>query len=149
VVLAATVGIVEVEDQVGRVDIMVATEGIIAGVEDIAGIMEAMEDIMAEEEDIAGIMGEAISTEDPASTSADTLGSPTIIPTGIILTPITTIHINRMMLPCLPPTPTRSKSLIGTNARLPRVLPLSQWLSGRVDKGGSDPFPVGKRKELR
>ena len=39
-------GIVEVEDQVVMVDIMVATEGIMAGVEDIGGIMVGMADIM-------------------------------------------------------------------------------------------------------
>ena len=62
-----------------------ATEGIVE-VEDQAG----MEDIMVE----------AISTEVPASTSVGTLGSPTTIPTGIILPPIITrtlitILINR------------------------------------------------------
>ena len=61
-------------------------------------------------------MVEAISTEDPASTSADRLGTPTTIPTGIIL-PFITIHINRMPLPNLPPSPNRSKTLIGNAAR--------------------------------
>ena len=37
---------VEVEDQVGMVGIMVAMEGNMAGVEDIAGIMVGMADIM-------------------------------------------------------------------------------------------------------
>ena len=37
---------VEVEGPVGMVDIMVAMEGIIAGVEDIVGIMVGMADIM-------------------------------------------------------------------------------------------------------
>jgi hypothetical protein len=83
--LAATEGIVEVEDRVGMVDIMVAREGIMAGVEDIVGIMVGLVDIMAED----------ISTEDPASTSAEPLGTPTTIPTGIILPPIT-ILINRL-----------------------------------------------------
>jgi hypothetical protein len=54
---------VGVEDPVDMVDIMV--------------VMGGMVDIMVE----------AISTEDPAATSADTLGSPTTIPTVIILTP--------------------------------------------------------------
>ena len=94
-----------------------------------------------------GFMVEAISTEDPASTSADTLGTPTTIPTGIIL-PLITIHINRMPLPNLPPSPNRSKTPIGNAARLPRVLPLRHKLSGWVDKGGSDPSPVGKRREV-
>jgi len=80
---------------------------------DIVGIMVGMVDIMVA----------AISTEDPASTSADTLGPPTTIPTGIILPPIIirtpiTIRINRMLLPDLPPTPNRSKIPMGT-ARLP------------------------------
>jgi len=80
---AATEGIVEVEDQAGMEDIMVAME-------DIVGIMVGMADIMVE----------AISTEVPASTSVGTLGSPTTIPTGIILPPIITrtlitILINR------------------------------------------------------
>jgi len=103
---AATEGIVEVEDQAGMEDIMVAME-------DIVGIMVGMADIMVE----------AISTEVPASTSVGTLGSPTTIPTGIILPPIIirtpiTIRINRMLLPDLPPTPNRSKIPMGT-ARLP------------------------------
>ena len=113
-------GIVEVEDQVGMVAITVATEGIIAGVAAIVGIMVGLVDIMVA----------AVSTEDPASTSADTLGPPTTILTGIILPPITirtpiTIRINRMLLPGLPPTPNRSKISMGTTARLPRVLPLT------------------------
>ena len=44
--LAATEDIVEVGDQVGMVDIMVAIEGIIGGVEGIVGIMVAMVGIM-------------------------------------------------------------------------------------------------------
>jgi hypothetical protein len=135
--LAATEGIVEVEDQAGMVDIMVATEGIIEGMEDIVGIMVGMVDIM----------GEDISTEDPASTSADTLGTPTTIPTGIILLLIT-ILINRMPLLSLPPTSNRSKTPIGITARLPRVLPLRYKLPGWVDEGGSDSSPIGKRKEV-
>lgn len=72
---------VEVEDQVGMGGITVATEGVIAGMEGIAGIMAGM----------VAIMVEAISTEAPAFTSGDTMGSPTIIPTGIILTAIITL----------------------------------------------------------
>ena len=104
------------EDRVG----LAATEDI-AGVVDMVGIMVGMVEPMVE----------AISTEDPASTSADTLDPPTTIPTGIILppiiirTPITiripiTILINRMLLPGLPPTPNRSKISMGTTARLPK-----------------------------
>jgi hypothetical protein len=94
---------------------LAATEDI-AGVVDIVGIMVGAVDIMVA----------AISTGDPASTSADTLGPPTIIPTGIILPPIIirfpiTIRINRMRLPDLPPTPNRSKIPMGTIARLPKV----------------------------
>ena len=85
--LAATEGIVGVEDQVG----LVAMEGTMV---DTEGIMAGMVDIMAA----------AISTEDPASTSAEPLGTPTTIRTGIILPPtiilpLITILFNRMSLP--------------------------------------------------
>jgi len=89
--------------------------------------LAAMEGTMVDTEGImvgmADIMVEAVSTEVPASTSVGTLGSPTTIPTGIILPPIIirtpiTIRINRMLLPDLPPTPNRSKIPMGT-ARLP------------------------------
>ncbi len=120
------VATVEVEDLVGIGGITVATEAIITDVVDIVGIMVGMVDIMVE----------AISTEDPASTSADTLGSRTTIPTGIILppiiilTPITILinRINRMLLPGLPPTPNRSKIPIGILPGSPRVLPLRHKL---------------------
>ena len=115
-----------------------------AGMEDIVGIMAAM----------VAIMVEAISTEDPASTSAETLGTPTTIRTGIILPLITILTpphflINRMPLPSLPPTPNRSKTPIGNTARLPKGIPLTSqavrvggrgWfrpLLGREKKGGN------------
>jgi hypothetical protein len=100
------------EDPAGMAAIMVAQEGIIAGVVDIVGIMAGMVDIMVE----------AISTEAHASTSVDTLGTPTTIRTGIILTPIITlplitIPINRMPFPSPSPMPNWSKTLMGTNCQ--------------------------------
>ncbi len=94
--LAATEDIEDVGGPVHMVDIMAATEGIVAATEDIAGIMAGRADIMAE----------AISTGVPASTSVGILGTPTIR-TGIILPLITihtpiTIRINRMPLPSPP-----------------------------------------------
>jgi hypothetical protein len=88
--------------------VVAATEGIIAGVEDIVGIMAGMVDITAE----------ATSTEVRVSSSADTMGIPTTIRTGIILTPIITRHlitilINRMLIPSLPPTPKRARIIYG------------------------------------
>ena len=62
----------------------VATEGIMAGMAGIAGITGITAGMV-------DIMVEAISTEAPASTSADTMGSPTTIRTGIILTAIITL----------------------------------------------------------
>ena len=89
--VAATEGIVEVEDRVGMADIMVATEGIIEGTGGMVGIMAGMVDITAE----------AISTEVRVSLSEDIMGLPTTIRPGIILTLIITRHpitilINRM-----------------------------------------------------
>ena len=117
--LAATEGIVEVEDQVGMADIMVATEGIIAGMGDIVGIMAGMVDIMAE----------AISTEDPGFLSEDIMGTPTTIRPGIIL-PLITILINRMPLPSLPLHRTEARPLLVILPGFPRVLPLRHKLSG-------------------
>jgi hypothetical protein len=77
-----------VEDPMGLVDMMVAMEGTIAGLVDITGIMAGLVDIMVE----------AISTEDPGSTSADTLGSPTTIRTVIILTPITILTPTHLLI---------------------------------------------------
>jgi len=104
--------------------------------------------------DTEGIMVEAISTGVPAATSADTLGSPTTIRTVIILAPITILTpthllITRMLFPSLPPTPNRSKTPIGTTARLRKgITPTSQavraggrgWfrlLPSRGKKGGN------------
>jgi len=117
------------------------------GVEDPVG----MEDTTVDTE---GIMVEAISTGVPAATSADTLGSPTTIRTVIILAPITILTpthllITRMLFPSLPPTPNRSKTPIGTTARLRKgITPTSQavraggrgWfrlLPSRGKKGGN------------
>ena len=113
------------------------------GMEDIVGIMAGMGDIMVE----------AISTEDPASTSADTMGTPTTIPTGIILPPITThtpitILINRMPLPSLPPSPNRSKTPIGNTARLPKGITLTSQAVRVGGRGWFRILPVGKRKEV-
>jgi hypothetical protein len=68
--------------------VMVAMEGTIAGLVDTTGIMAGLVDIMVE----------AISTEDPGSTSADTLGSPTTIRTVIILTPITILTPTHLLI---------------------------------------------------
>ena len=105
-------------------DITAATEGITAATEDIT---VAIEGIMVATE---GIMVGAIITEVPASTSADTLGSPTtirtvIIPTVItILTP-TLLPITRMLLPSLPSIPNRSQTPIGTIARIRQGITLT------------------------
>ena len=140
----------DIVEEEGLVD-LVATEGI-AGVEDpvdLVDIMVATEDTTVDTE---GILGEAISTEVPAATSADTLGSPTTIPTVITLTPITILTPTPLliirMLPSLPPTPNRSKTPIGTTARLPKGITPTSELSGWVDEGGSDSSPVGERKEV-
>jgi len=127
---------------------LAATEDIVGG-----GGPVDMVDIMDIMVGRADIMAEAIFTEVPASTSVGTLGTPTTIPTGIILLsiiilPLITILINQMLLLSLPPRPNRSKTPVGTTARLPRVLPLRQKLFGWVDEGGSDSSPVGKRKEV-
>jgi hypothetical protein len=81
----------------------------------MVGIMEGMVDITAE----------AISTEVGVSLSADIMGTPITIRTGIILTLIITRHlitilINRMSLPNLPPSPAWNKTPIGNTARIPK-----------------------------
>jgi hypothetical protein len=83
---AATAGIVGEE---GLGDLVVT-----AGVEDPMGMVDIM-GIMA---GMVDIMVEAISTEDPGSTSADTLGSPTTIRTVIILTPITILTPTHLLI---------------------------------------------------
>jgi len=81
--LAATEG-----TMVGMVD----TEGIMVDMEDIEGIMAGMEDIMVE----------AISTEVRVSLSADIMGTPITIRTGIILTLIITRHLITILINRMP-----------------------------------------------
>ncbi len=139
-------------------EVLAASTEVIAAMEDLVGIEDlvATEAIMVATE---AIMAEAISTAVPASSSADTLGSPTTIRTVPILTPIITLTTLPILitthlliiriLPSLLPTSNRSQTPIGTTVRILKGITLTSqtvrvggrgWfrlLPGREKKGGN------------
>ncbi len=101
--------------------------------------------------DTGAITAEAIITEVPASTSADTLASLTTFRTVIILTlfPILTPPqppITRMLLPSLPPTPNQNRTPIGTFAKT-RKGTTPTYLIVRGDGRGWSPLLPPREKK--